>query len=126
VVSFGSALCAGSCVQAPTPDIDSGERTEDAQVDGSVGEAAEDVRLFTIVRCTEEQRGADCKEICANAGISCPPWRLHPKKEDGGKGDLGECRSVALARSCWYYYPNGDVCVFFSGGFSWCRYAGGR
>jgi hypothetical protein len=124
-LSLSGALCAASCVRAPPPETDAVEATEDTQLQERVGEAAEGVDFFKTIRCTEDQRGADCKEICSKGGIACPAWRLHPEKDDGGRGDLGERRAVLLGRSCWYYYPNGDKCVFTSWGLKLCRYEGG-
>lgn len=129
----GSMLYIASCV---TPSSDAISETEvimeatgmgaaEMGASRSVDESVEALDPLRIVRCRKTERGMRCMILCADAGISCAARLDHPYKPDVGAGDLGQCRRVAMITSCWYYYPNGDVCQFLTGGRRFCRYEGG-
>lgn len=70
-----------------------------------------------------------CMEKCADAGAPCAPRRKHPKKSDGGWGDLYMCKTGEPSHVCSYYYANGDECIFLKalgGEIPWCVYIGGK
>jgi hypothetical protein len=84
--------------------------------------------LDTWISC----RGLDavqCMQKCAEAGAPCSPRMRHPKKSDGGWGDLFNCKNGQPTHVCSYSYSNGDDCIFFSiagGQLPWCVYTGGN
>jgi hypothetical protein len=104
LVAFWGALCAASCgVPAPATPPDSRDPTATPEADEAVGEAQED--LLKIIRCTGNGLGAACERKCAAAGVWCPSRFTHPHRpRDGGDGELFQCRELAGARTCWYYY----------------------
>jgi hypothetical protein len=78
---------------------------EAPEADEAVGEAQEDLQLFKIIRCTGPELGAACERKCGAAGVWCPSRFTHPRRpRDGGDGELFQCRALAGARTCWYYY----------------------
>ncbi len=91
-----------------------------------MGEAEQEV--IKLVDC--KGRGlnnVDCMIVCAEAGIPCPAGLKHPRKSDGGMGDLfRRSESPFLGRTCSYQYENGDMC-FLTTRASWvpCSYLGG-
>lgn len=122
-VSLSSALCIACCTEAL--------EVESAAGGESLGEAQEPARPLTIIRCKSGEHGIPCMVRCAEAGLSCASGLTHPKKADGGDGELFECREAFGGQSCWYYYESsGDICVFFGRSVGWvppwCRYLGGR
>jgi hypothetical protein len=100
--------------------------------DGSepLGEAADEFGAVKVKLIDCKGRGlnnVDCMVVCAEAGIPCPAGLKHPRKSDGGQGDLFRCsESPFLGRTCSYSYENGDVC-FLTTRASWapCLYPGG-
>lgn len=129
----GVALCVASCLTLPsetlseteidTPeagDIELGDETEN----GPTNEM-EAIGTAKVIRCKRREHGADCMMRCADAGISCPAGRKHPYKSDVKTGLLWQCRSLGLASSCWYYYENGDICIFLGVLPVRCVYEGG-
>ncbi|XXT15758.1 hypothetical protein WME94_36480 [Sorangium sp. So ce429] len=90
------------------------EMMDDDAVDDSTGESLDAIGLLKIIRCKKADRGLPCMIQCAEAGISCAAKRPHPKDRNVEAGSLGQCRKEGLfgASSCWYYYPNGQLCVF--------------
>ncbi|XXY51890.1 hypothetical protein WME91_12175 [Sorangium sp. So ce269] len=83
-------------------------------MDDSTEESLDAIELLKIIRCKKADRGLPCMMQCAEAGISCAAKRPHPNDRNVEAGSLGQCRKEGLfgASSCWYYYPNGQLCVF--------------
>ncbi|WP_437931754.1 hypothetical protein WMF37_21690 [Sorangium sp. So ce291] len=137
----GLALCAASCwmpSSEATPETEGTASEPEAaemalsEADGATseqgaskmidGEAVEEsteqsldaIGLLKIIRCNKSDRGLPCMIQCAEAGISCAAKRPHPRDRNVEAGSLGQCRKEGLfgASSCWYYYPNGQLCVF--------------
>lgn len=62
-------------------------------------------------------------EKCAERGLTCAGGRRHPFKSGAGLGLLGECHgALRVTLSCWYYYQNGDMCIYRFGLSPLCRY----
>lgn len=82
------------------------------------------------VTCGKPSWGSMCSEICAESGVACPPSTKHPKKDDGGRGQLFKCCGCKGNQRCWYIHDNGDVCVWFKHNwlpqFALCGYQGGN
>lgn len=130
----GVALCAASCVMhpsetfseaeidMPTSAPEAGNMTLDGGAAGGSTTETEAIGTAKTIRCKRHEHGADCMMRCADAGISCPAGRKHPYKDNVKTGLLWQCRSLGLASSCWYYYKNGDMCVFLGRVPVKCRY----
>jgi hypothetical protein len=68
---------------------------------------------ITEITCPPPERGVECMARCAQHGINCAGARPHPFKSGSGLGLLGKGQSVLdVTSNCWYYYPNGDMCMF--------------
>ncbi|WP_441288745.1 hypothetical protein ACSRUE_43670 [Sorangium sp. KYC3313] len=92
------------------PDAD--EMMDGEAMDESMKESVDAIGSLKIIRCKKADRGIPCMKQCANAGISCAAKRPHPEDHDVGYGELGQCRTLGAVGSCWYHYPNGQLCVF--------------
>ncbi|WP_437761395.1 hypothetical protein WMF27_04975 [Sorangium sp. So ce281] len=92
------------------PDAD--EMMDGEAMDESMEESVDAIGSLKIIRCKKADRGIPCMKQCANAGISCAAKRPHPEDHDVGYGELGQCRTLGAVGSCWYHYPNGQLCVF--------------
>ncbi|WP_438038101.1 hypothetical protein [Sorangium sp. So ce128] len=101
-------------------DMELGDETES----GPTTET-EAIGTAKIIRCKRHEHGADCMTKCADAGISCPAGRKHPYKDNVKTGLLWQCRSLGLVSTCFYYYENGDSCIFLGMVPFICRYEGG-
>ncbi|WP_437288067.1 hypothetical protein [Sorangium sp. So ce406] len=114
-------------IDTPTSNPEADNITlDDETKNGSMTEP-ESIGSVKIIRCKKREYGADCMGRCAEeAGISCQGGRRHPYKDNVKPGLLGQCRSVGVISSCWYYYKNGDVCRFVGGAPVLCRYEGGN
>ena len=126
VVSLFCALVAASCVHGPEPseESDGDDVANEGNVDERVGEASE---ALTAINC--KLRGLDvveCMIQCAQAGYPCTPQLRHPKKVDGGVGDLMGCGDLLSRKTCIYDYANGDRCYVLEN-YPWipCSYPGG-
>ena len=68
-----------------------------------------------------------CVEQCADIGAYCVHRAVHPKKSDGGIGDLYWCKGGWPTYTCSYKYSNGDNCtIIYPGAWSLCLYQGGK
>ncbi|XXX78593.1 hypothetical protein WMF30_07440 [Sorangium sp. So ce134] len=97
-----------------TSERESAEVMDGEAVEESTEESLDAIGLLKIIRCKKADRGIPCMEKCAEAGISCAAKRPHPRDRNVEAGSLGQCRKEGLFRasSCWYHYPNGQLCVF--------------
>ncbi|XYI02948.1 hypothetical protein ACMHYB_25620 [Sorangium sp. So ce1128] len=109
-----AAEMALSDADGATSDQEAAEMMDDEAVDDSTEESLDAIGLLKIIRCKKADRGIPCMMQCAEAGISCTAKRPHPRDRNVEAGSLGQCRKEGLfgASSCWYYYPNGQLCVF--------------
>lgn len=129
----GVAVCSASCVMHPSETLSEARldtpeaynMTLDDPTESGLTTEMDAVGSFKIIRCKRHEHGAECMMKCADAGISCQAGRKHPYKNDVKTGLLMQCRALGLASSCWYYYKNGDICVFLVGAPVRCRYEGG-
>lgn len=110
----GAAEMALPEADGATSDPDAAETMDAEVMDDSVEESLDAIELLKIIRCKKADRGMPCMEQCAEAGISCAAKRPHPTDRNVADGVLGQCRRarVVRANSCWYHYPNGQLCVF--------------
>jgi len=77
-------------------------------------------------RCAVQGSDA-CVEQCASIGAYCAHRAVHPKKSDGGIGDLYWCKGGWPTYTCSYVYSNGDNCTLIKpGAASFCLYQGGK
>ncbi|WP_437717152.1 hypothetical protein WMF45_12495 [Sorangium sp. So ce448] len=93
-------------------DPEAAEMMDGEAVDDSMEESPDAIEPLKIIRCKKADRGIPCMMQCAEAGISCAAKRPHPSDRNVGDGELGQCRSASVVNSCWYHYPNGQLCVF--------------
>ncbi|WP_159397522.1 hypothetical protein [Sorangium cellulosum] len=112
-------------VDTPTSDPEPDSMTIDDEAENVSTAEPEAIGSFKIIRCKRREHGAECMMKCADAGISCQGGRKHPYKDDVKTGLLMQCRALGLVSSCWYYYENGDICVFIGRAPVRCRYEGG-
>ncbi|MGK3960414.1 hypothetical protein WMF38_46095 [Sorangium sp. So ce118] len=112
-------------VDTPTSDPEPDNATLDGKTEKGPTIEPDAIGSFKIIRCKRREHGAECMMKCADAGVSCQGGRKHPYKDDVKTGLLMQCRAIGLASSCWYYYENGDMCVFVVGVPVKCRYEGG-
>ncbi|WP_157906493.1 MULTISPECIES: hypothetical protein [Sorangium] len=88
------------------------EMMDGEAVDESMDESPDAIGGIKIIRCEKADRGIPCMMRCANEGISSAAKRPHPTDRNVGDGELGQCRRRSVVNSCWYHYPNGQLCVF--------------
>ncbi|MGK3960691.1 hypothetical protein WMF38_47545 [Sorangium sp. So ce118] len=112
-------------IDTPTNAPEAGDMTLDDEAENGPTTEPEAIGTAKVIRCKRHEHGADCMTRCTDAGISCPAGRKHPYKGDVKTGLLWQCRSLGLASSCWYYYENGDSCIFLGMVPFMCRYEGG-
>ncbi|WP_437754029.1 hypothetical protein [Sorangium sp. So ce1389] len=111
--------------ETPTIDPGSDNLTFDDETENGPTTETDAIGSFKIIRCKRREHGAECMMKCADAGISCQGGRKHPYKSNVKAGLLMQCRALGLASSCWYYYEDGDMCVFVIGLPVRCGYEGG-
>ena len=106
--------------------------SEDAGADLDAGADGGDIcgsgtELGTYIRCLGLPPAA-CEDQCFAIQAYCVYGAYHPKKANGGIGNLKQCMRNTLGYTCTYCYPsNGDVCTFvYPGGWSLCSYTGGK
>jgi hypothetical protein len=112
-------------IDRPTSAPEAGNTTLEDEAENGPTTEPEAIGSFKIIRCKRHEHGTDCMMKCADAGISCPAGRKHPYKSNVKTELLMQCRALGLASSCWYYYENGDMCVFVGVVPVRCRYEGG-
>ncbi|WP_437339148.1 hypothetical protein [Sorangium sp. So ce394] len=112
-------------VDIPNSDPGSDNLALDDETENGPTAETDAIGSFKIIHCKRREYGADCMMKCADAGVSCPAGRRHPYKNNVKTGLLMQCRALGLASSCWYYYENGDICVFIVGVPVKCGYEGG-
>lgn len=98
--------------EGATSDPEAAETMDGEVVDESIEESLDAIGGIKIIRCKKSDRGIPCMMKCADEGISCAAKRPHPTDRNVGDGELGQCRRRSVVNSCWYHYPNGQLCVF--------------
>lgn len=82
--------------------------------------------VYKEIRCFRPG-SADCMEACAGIGAYCAQFVLHPKRVEGGMGQLYWCKGGSRPTyTCSYRFANSDTCHFVRPGpLVLCGYEGG-
>ena len=120
-----------SSAQAPTIGTQSSAeavKTDETgeEVSGERERTGEVAQADTVINCTGKNN-VDCMMMCAEAGATCRPARLHPYRTEAGIGNLVACKTGTPTHTCSYRYGNGDKCtvVMPLGVPFLCDYGGG-